>query len=130
MMKNNAVKNLTEPFQERSKDSAIRRKIEKNQFDLNCFISSTRKNIGTKSVLHVFIVVEVVHTLHRVPSDSDVVEHQTVYQPVLHPPEDLRLPQHAGGGNGDVLEGDPEHVSWVSPILVRISPGLDSFTEL
>ena len=129
-MKNNAVKNFTEPFQERSKDSAKRRKIEKNQFDLNCFTSSMRKNIGIKSVLYVFIVVEVVHILHCVPSDSDVVEHQTVYQPVLHPPEDLRLPQHAGGGNRDVLEGDPEHVSWVSPILVRICPGFDSFTEL
>ena len=78
----------------------------------------------------IFNMVEVVHTLHRVPSDSDVVEHQTVYHPVLHPPEELRLPQHAGGGNGDVLEGDPEHVSWVSSIFVRICPGLDSFTEL
>ena len=87
--------------------------------------------VGLALVLEdVFIVVEVVHTLHRVPSDSDVVEHQTVYQPVLHTPEDLRLPQHAGGGNGDVLEGDPEHVSWVSPILVRIPPGLDSCTDL
>ena len=68
-------------------------------------------------------MVEEVNVLYSVPSDSDVIEHQTVHQPVLHPPEELRLPQHAGGGNGDVLEGDPEHVSWVSSILVRICPG-------
>ena len=71
-------------------------------------------------------MIEVVNTAYSFLSYGDVVKHQTVHQTVLHAPEDLLLAQDAGGGHGDVLEGQAVDISWSSPPLLRVRPGLES----
>ena len=71
-------------------------------------------------------MIEVVDTVYSLLSYSDVIKHQTVHQAVLHAPEDLLLAQDAGGGHGDVLEGQAVNISGFSPALLRVRPGLDS----
>ena len=73
-------------------------------------------------------MIEVVYTVYSVLSYSDVFKHQAVHQAVLHAPEDLLLAQDAGGGHGDVLEGQTVNISWSSPLL-GVSPGLDTCSE-
>ena len=52
----------------------------------------------------VFIVMKEVYGLHPVGPDGHVIEDKTVDQPVLHPPEQLRLIlHHAVGRDVDVL---------------------------
>ena len=54
------------------------------------------------------IVIEVVHTVHPLPSYGDDIKHQAIHLPVLHHSEDLQLTQDAGGGHGDVLEDNED----------------------
>ena len=70
-------------------------------------------------------MVEVVYTVYSVLTYGDVIKHQAVHQALLHAPDDLLLAEDAGGGHGDVLEGQAVDVSGSSP-LVRRQPGLDS----
>ena len=66
---------------------------------------------------------KVVNILHWLVGDGDVVEDQTVDQPVLHPPEDLRLVlYHAVSHDHDVLEGYPVQVSRSSLPRIRVAP--------
>ena len=73
-------------------------------------------------------MIEVVDTVYSLLSYGDVIKHQAVHQAVLHAPEDLLLAQDAGGGHGDVLEGEAVNISWFSPPLLRVGPGLDSYS--
>ena len=82
---------------------------------VNCVSEEVRKNI--------FIVIEVVDIVYSLPSYGDVIKDQPVHQAVLHPPDDLLLAEDAGGGDGDVLEGQTVDISW-SPPLVWRQPGL------
>ena len=67
-----------------------------------------------------------VNVLHSVPSDGDVIEHQAVYEGLLHPPENLGFPHHTVGGHADVLEGDAVQVPGSPPPpLLLLCPGLD-----
>ena len=86
---------------------------------MNCVSEEVRKNI--------FIVIEVVDTVYSLPSYGDVIKHQTVHQAVLHPPDHLLLAEDAGGGDGDVLEGQTVDISWASALLRR-QPGLHSLS--
>ena len=48
---------------------------------------------------------EEVHTVHSLVADGDVVEDQSVDQPLLHPPQQVGLViHHGGGGHVDILE--------------------------
>ena len=69
---------------------------------------------------------EVVDTVYSLLSYGDVIKHQAVHQTVLHAPEDLLLAQDAGGGHGDVLEGQAVDISWFSSLLRVNHPGLES----
>ena len=71
-------------------------------------------------------MIEVVDTVYSVLSYGDVIKHQVVHQAVLHAPEDLLLAQDAGGGHGDVLEGEAVNISGFSLSLLRVGPGLES----
>ena len=73
-------------------------------------------------------MVEVVHTVYSLPSYGDVIKDQPVHQAVLHPPDHLLLAQHAGGGHGDVLEGQTVDISG-SSLLPLIRPGLESCSK-
>ena len=53
-------------------------------------------------------MIEVVHTVHPLPSYGDDIKHQAIHLPVLHHSEDLQLTQDAGGGHGDVLEDNED----------------------
>ena len=72
--------------------------------------------------------MEEVHTVHSLTPDGDVIKDQPVHQAVLHPPDDLLLAQDAGGGHGDVLEGQTVDISG-SSLLRLIRPGLESCSE-
>ena len=71
-----------------------------------------------------FIAIEVLHPLHLLPGDGDIIELEAVYEPLLHPPEHLGLPQHAGRRHGDVLEEDPVQVPGLPLALGGVRPGL------
>ena len=71
-------------------------------------------------------MIEVVYTVYGVLSYSDIIKDQAVHQAVLHAPENLLLAQDAGGGHGDVLEGQTVNISGFSPVLLRVGPGLYS----
>ena len=71
-------------------------------------------------------MIELVDTVYSLLSYGDVIKHQTVHQAVLHAPEDLLLAQDAGGGHGDVLEGQSGNISGFSLSLLRVGPWLDS----
>ena len=73
-------------------------------------------------------MVEVVYTVYSVLTYGDVIKHQAVHQALLHAPDDLLLAEDAGGGHGDVLEGQAVNISWFSPPLLRVGPGLDSYS--
>ena len=75
-------------------------------------------------------MVEVLDPLHLLPGDSDIVELQAVYDPLLHPPEHLGLPQHAGRRDGDVLEQDPVQVPGPAPPLRGVRPRSRTFIIL
>ena len=75
-------------------------------------------------------MIEVLHTVYSVLSYGDVVKHQAVYKAVLHPPDDLLLAQNAGGGHADVLEGQTVNISRSSSSLLRVGPGLDSYSKV
>ena len=49
--------------------------------------------------------MEEVNTVHSLIPDSDVIKDQPVYQPLLHPPQQVGLVSHHGrGGHADILE--------------------------
>ena len=73
-------------------------------------------------------MIEVVHTVYSVLSYGNVVKHQAVHEAVLHPPDDLLLAQHAGGGHGNVLEGQTVDISG-SSLFPLIRPGLKSCSK-
>ena len=53
----------------------------------------------------ILVVMEEVQAVHSLITNSDIIKDQTVYQALLHPPEQLGLVLHPGGGrHGDVLE--------------------------
>ena len=87
---------------------------------VNCVSEEVRKNI--------FIVIEVVDIVYSFPSYGDVIKDQPVHQAVLHPPDDLLLAQDAGGGHGDVLEGQTVDISG-SSLLRFIRPRLKSCSK-
>ena len=75
-------------------------------------------------------MIEVVYTVYSVLSYGDVVKHQAVYEDILHPPDDLLLAQHAGGGDADVLEGQTVNISRSSSFAIRVGPGLESCSKV
>ena len=74
-------------------------------------------------------MLEEVDVLHLIPCDSDVIKHQTIQEPLLHPPEDLRLLHHTVGGQADVLESDAVDVPRASLPLPRVTPRLHTFNQ-
>ena len=70
--------------------------------------------------------MKVFNVVHSLIPDGDIIKDQAVHQAVLHAPEDLLLAHDAGGGHGDVLEGQTVDISGFSLLLLRITPGLNS----
>ena len=67
----------------------------------------------------ILVVMEEVHTVHSLITNSDVIKHQTVYQALLHPPEQLGFVLHPGHGRYvDVLESEAVQITWASPPLL------------
>ena len=65
--------------------------------------------------------MEEVHAVDGLVSDEDVIKDETVYEALLHPPEQLRFLLDPGPGRyGDVLEGDPVQITRSAP---AVTPG-------
>ena len=75
-------------------------------------------------IKHKFIALKELDPLRLLPGDVDIIEVQAVYEPLLHPPEHLGLPQHAGRRHRDVLEEDPVQVPGLPLALGGVRPGL------
>ena len=68
--------------------------------------------------------MEEVHAVDGLISDGDVIKDETVYEALLHSPEQLWFILDPGRGRyGDVPEGDPVQITWSTPVVSRVTPG-------
>ena len=73
--------------------------------------------IAKSLIKHKFIPIKELHPLYPFSPNSDISEHKSSDETILHPPEYLWLPHHTAGLDAHILKCDPPQVSRASSLI-------------